>query len=201
MSHYRVIIGLDPGFTGGGAVAISDQNSNPDNVLKYVAWAGTTETGLRQCVSCAKSMKAEFPFAILVYEKPFIQYFTKKTTKAEKASQIMQKLEQGEAVHLPGGYSSTSLHLSECVGVWKCMFPMEWYEYPPGQWHKALHMQHTKGMGKGLSLARALSSLSPGSQIHTHIAKGNDHLADAYNIACAGVLLTRISNIQIEVEA
>jgi len=183
-------IGLDPGTTMGAYVVMG----NDEIPLDYSSWkSDNSVSGWAYVSAAAKKVGAAYPDAHLFYEMPFIQYYVRGGTSEEKIQELAGKMRKGGAVHLPGGYSKTSLDLSECVGAFKCQFPMAADPLPPSEWRRTLGIVGQKGKTdwKQVAMDWALEYLqtnrSPvGSRMAVAIARGNSHIADALCVCLAG---------------
>ncbi len=191
----NLIVGLDPGTTAGAYTVIDED----ENIIDYRSWKSKNAyVGWPAVATAADFVGMKYPEAKLFYEMPFIKYFVRGGIEEHKIREIVGKLRKGGSVHLPGGYSKTSLDLSECVGAFKARFPLGSDPIPPSEWRKVLGIRGQKGKTDWKQLVIDWSTvylqgqqqkgkLSPrGSRMLVAIIRGNSHISDSLCVALAG---------------
>lgn len=178
-----ILIGLDPGMTEGATVAINEDGQP----LSHYAWGKCSiGQGLVEASNAARKMWKDYPEARLCYESAHYQYFTKRVGNEKELAEIVDKLRTGRPIHLPGGYSTTSTTLNQCIGVFLAFFPRNATSFSPQEWRRRVDICAPKGSDwKALAIAKCRAIL-PDGRLRAAICSGNDHLAESYLIAFAG---------------
>lgn len=179
-----ILVGLDPGLTGGGLVV---RHGNTFETLFHQAWAANSTNGLIICANIAKIVASRFPDSWLIVERPFIKQFVK-IAQSEKA---LRQIQAKGWVEVPTSVGAVALSIAKCIGIFLAYWPAQFMELGPSEWRSEAGVSAPT---KAADLARALELL-PGKDPlrQTLEATGNDHLADAFCLTVAGEGLLRFS--------
>lgn len=187
----RVVVSMDPGFTG-GAIVVVDVDTGA--VLHFWCWGPcTTEIGVvyvsRYMTACA----AMFPDAEFVAERPYVRQIARRihvpkkdqvsgaTDVENEARHIARKLREDGKFNVPVTETKTAINLGICIGVGIGHYPSRWTLLTASESRKAAGAVRRGDEGvKEASLRLSISRMGE-CAARARIEKyADDHLADAY---------------------
>jgi hypothetical protein len=186
-----IVIGVDGGLTVGGCVAL---NVNEASVCGFEWWCARNENEGRYLVSeavkrLAVSIPYESTYNILVAEGVYMKTHIRRIKSEEELNKVMSA--KG-FVDVTGPGNRTPITVSQSVGVFLFLWPKPYVELTSSEWRKIVGIPVGKGIPyKEWAIRKAQEHIkSLGGQaeaLRVNIVKGNDHLAEAYLIALAGL--------------
>jgi len=186
--------GLDGGLTVGAVVSL---NSNLE-IIGWKCWTAKNETEGHEIVALAakalyRQIHADCHTCFMASEGVYIKIYGKRTSEAH----VAKKLQENGFYDVQGVTNRAPITISKSFGIFLCLFPKGALEIPVKEWRKLANISNDKDSDKkALAIERALQEIrddsSQASLLRSYIAAGNDHLAEAYFIAKAGLHIKKL---------